>query len=173
MNLFSFINRGAAHAGVLAERQKVADAKTMTAAIAATRSHWLRALVVDETRAWMSIGEADRDVLTGIAVMLTVAGFCDVFDSGNLETPDLRVFRGAISAATQCSGAGCVVSRLDACAFSSAATRATRVIAAASDGAILHAAKSIRLTVGIADGAADQAAARAANPGILLAAPPR
>lgn len=145
MNLFALLNRGAAHAPSEAQR---ARAKIVEAAEAA-RKQWLDALVVDQTRAWMSIGQYEEGVLAAMATMLTIAGFTHVYDTKSIETADLRIIRGAVSAATQCMAAGGVVSVADAQAFSSAAKRADAIIRAASVDAIVHASETIRDTVGL------------------------
>lgn len=62
---------------------------------------------------------------------------------------DLPIIRGAISAAHQCMQRGCLVELADARAFSSAAERARAIIAGASQDAIVHAAQTIRETVGL------------------------
>ena len=154
MNLMTFLNRGAAHAPSDTQRRQA----VLDQAAEVTRQQWLAALTADQTRAWFSVGEADRKVLSGLAVLLTIAGFCSVFDTRDTDSVDLRVFRGAISAATQCSAGGSVVSAADAGSFHAACDRARRVIAAATVPAILHAAKSIRLTVGLACDAGNAAA---------------
>lgn len=154
MNLFAFLNRGARHADILADRASQAHQLAIEQAAESSRAQWLNALLVDQTRAWMSVGEADLDVLTGLSIMLTIAGFCSMHDTKDAESPDLRVLRGAISAVTQCAASSGVVSVADARAFTSACTRASAIIEAASVGAIVHAARSIRLTVGMADEAA-------------------
>lgn len=130
------------------------------------RSLWVHSLTVDATRAWMSIGEKDRDVLSGLVIMLTIAGFCLARDGGAADHPDLRVFRGAVSAATQCSAAGSVITVEHARAFNSAVTRAMDVVRGASVEAVVHAAESIRFAVGVSHAAAPGVRAGA---GVLLA----
>lgn len=145
MNLFALLNRGAAHAPSQAERSRAAIEKVANN----TRENWLDALMVDQTRAWMSIGHHESGVIEGMTTMLAIAGFAHVFDARSADTADLRVIRGAISAAGQCVRNGGVVSLDDARAFSSAATRAQAIIKAASVDAIIHAATEIRKTVGL------------------------
>lgn len=145
MNLMALLNRGAAHAPTDAERRQAIINK----AAEETRAKWLNALLVDETRAWMSIGANEPGVIEGMTTMLAIAGFAHVYDAKSADTPDLRVIRGAISAATQCQAAGGVVGVSDARAFSSAAGRAKAIIQKASVGAIIHAAQTIRETVGL------------------------
>ena len=157
MNLFKFLNRGAAHAPSEAERRQAAIAKSAEYA----RDRWLDALLTDQTRAWWSIGEQDKQVLSGTVVMLTIAGFCEVFDTKSAETVDLRVLRGGISAATQCGAAGSVITVPLAQAISSACLRAEAIIRRATVPGILHAAQTIRATVGLSELAA---------PGALYAA---
>jgi len=144
MNLMSFINRGAAHAPTEAQRARAAIVKAAEAA----RTQWLDALLVDQTRAWMSLGERQPEVLSAMATMLTIAGMAHAFDAKSVDTLDMRIIRGAISAATQCSGAGSVLRVEDARAFGSAAARAVAIINGASVDAIVHAAQGIREAVG-------------------------
>ena len=155
MNLFSLLRRAPSGTAILQRRQNDARLLEIARAAELSRASWLNALLVDQTRAWLSIGEADADVLSGLAVMLTIAGFCYVYDSGQaaVDSPRMAVLRGGISAATQCSAAGCKVSVNDARAFSSACTRANEIIASCSVRAIVHAAESIRTTVGLANAA--------------------
>lgn len=141
MNLHAFLNRGAAHA------PKPID--PIVKAAEDTRKQWLNALLVDQTRTWMSLDESEPDVLSAMATMLAIAGFAHVYDARRSDTPDLRIIRGAISAITQCSAEGSVITADHARAFSSAAQRAVSIIEVASVEAIVHAAKSIRETVGL------------------------
>lgn len=145
MNLTAFLNRGARHAPTDAERAQAAINK----AAEQSRERWLDAIMLDQIRAWDNVGRHEPGVLEGMATMLTLAGFVHVYDVKSNDTPDLRIIRGAISAATQCAKAGGVVSVDDARAFSSACARASDAIKAGSVAAILHAATSIRAAVGI------------------------
>lgn len=141
MNLMAFLKRGTVHA------PKPVD--PVAKAAEATRAKWLDALVADECRAWMGMGLADNGVVEGMTTMLAIAGFAHVYDTRDADTPDVRVIRGAISAAQACIEHGSVVQLADARAFSSAATRARAIIESASHGAIIHAAQTIRSTVGL------------------------
>lgn len=138
MNLFAMLNRGAAHAP-----------NPVKQAAEAARKQWLNALLVHQTGAWMSLGESQPETLNAMASVLTIAGFVHVFDTKSADTPDLRVIRGAISAATQAAKAGWVVLRPEAQAFRAACDRAHRIIEAGTVPAIIHAAESIRRTVGL------------------------
>lgn len=144
MNLFDMLNRGAAHAPP-PPRYTPAQLR----AVESTRLQWLNALLVDQTRTWMSLGEQAPDILNAMAAMMTVVGFVHVYDTQNADTPELRVIRGAISAATQCYAAGCVLTAADAQAFRAACDRARTIIEAGTPAAIIHAAESIRQTVGL------------------------
>lgn len=143
MNLFAMLNRGAAHAPA----PKIP--KPHIKAAEAARKQWLNALLVDQTRAWMSLGESEPELLSAMAAMLTIAGFAHVFDAKSADTADLRIIRGAISAAEQCSLSGSVMTLAHVQAFRSACDRAQRIIEGATVPAIIHAATSIRNTVGI------------------------
>lgn len=144
MNLFDVLNRGAAYAPP-PPRYTPAQLR----AINGTRLQWLNALLVDQTRTWMSLGEHAPEVLEGMATMLTIAGFVHVFDAKSADTPELRVIRGAISAATQCAASGAVLTAADAQAFRAACDRARTIIEAGTPAGIIHAAESIRKTVGL------------------------
>lgn len=144
MNLMQLLARGAAHAEA-SPRYTVPQLR----AINATRRQWLNALLVDQTRAWMDLGERQPEVLTGLAVVLTCAGFVEAHDAG-ADTPRLRVIRGAISAAEQCAQQrGNRIQAADAKAFSAAARHAAEIIQAGTPAAIVHAAGAIRATVGL------------------------
>lgn len=143
MNLFTMLNRGAAHAPA----PKLPGAHVRAAE--AARRQWLNALVVDETRAWLNLGEAQPDVLNGLTTLLTLAGFVHVFDARDADTLDVRIIRGAISTAEGCVRAGEVITANDAQAFSSAAARAAAIIRAGTVPAIIHASRSIRETIGL------------------------
>lgn len=145
MNLFTLLNRGAAHAPSDADREAAKVAK----ATEETRDKWLNALMADQCRTWMAIGTDDPGVLDGMTTMLAIAGFAHVYDARSVETPDLRIIRGAMSAAQQCQQRGGQVSVEDARAFSSAAGRAAIIITNCSRDAIVHAATEIRATVGL------------------------
>jgi len=145
MNLFDILNRGARHAPSDADR----EAQKIKAAAEATRLQWLNALLVDQTRTWMSLGEHAPDILNAMATMLTIAGFVHVYDRRSADTPELRVIRGAISAATQCYAGGAVLTAADARAFRAACDHARTIIEAGTPDAIIHASESIRKTVGL------------------------
>lgn len=146
MNLMAFLNAGARHAPSDAERQQA----IINDAAEASRAQWLNALVVDELRAWEYVGDRDPSVIRSMSSMLTLAGFVHTYDKRSADTPDLRVIRGAISAAAQCAERGCRVSVDDARAFSSACQRAQQIINHGSVPAIIHAAQSMRALVGLA-----------------------
>lgn len=144
MNLLNFIARGTAGASTDESRRQARINKKAEDA----RERWIHALQVDETRAWLNLGEEQHKTLTGLAILLTIAGFCHVHDGGTVDTPDLRVIRGAISTVETCGKAGGVILPLDMATFQTACTRAKDIIRRASVGAILHAAVSIREAVG-------------------------
>ena len=144
MNLFNFIARGTAGAKTDEQRRQERINKKAEDA----RARWIHALQSDETRAWLNLGEEQHKTLSGLAILLTIAGFCHVHDGGTVDTPDLRVIRGAISTVETCGKAGGVILPLDMATFQTACTRAKEIIRRASVGAILHAAVSIREAVG-------------------------
>lgn len=141
----AFLNKGAKHAPSDADRRQAAIDK----AAEASRAQWLNALLVDELRAWEQVGDRDPGVIRSMSSMLTLAGFVHVFDTMNADTPDIRIIRGAISAAAQCAERGGKVSLNDARAFSAACERATAIVRSGSVPAIVHAAQSMRELVGL------------------------
>lgn len=142
MNLFNFISRGTAGASTDASRRQ----ERLDSATEDTREKWIHALQADETRAWMDLGEAQHKTLSGLAVMLTIAGFAHVFDAGTVETPQLRVIRGAISTIESCGRNRGVITPIDLVTFQVACREAKAIIRAASRAAIKHAALTIRET---------------------------
>lgn len=138
MNLFAMIARGAAHA------PKPQLPAAVVRAAEASRAQWLNALLVDETRAWMDLGEAQREVLSGLVTLLTLAGFLLVHDTRDADSADLRVIRGGISTADGCGQAGNVIREADARALSAAVGRARSVIMAGTVPGIIHAAQEMR-----------------------------
>lgn len=144
MNLYNFISRGTTGAQTDAQRRQARiDAKAEDA-----RAKWIHALQADEARAWLNLGEVQHKTLTGLAIMLTIAGFCHVHDAGTVETPNLRVLRGAISTVETCGQRQGVIREIDVITFQVACAIAKDIIRKASMGAILHAAVSIREAVG-------------------------
>lgn len=150
MDLFKFLSIGAAHAPSEADRRAAVIKKTAED----SRAQWLRALVADQTLAWWHVGLEDRAVLSGTCVMLTIAGFAEVFDTRDADGVDLRVLRGGISAIAQCGDAGSVITVELARAISSACQRAEAIVRRATVEAIAHAAVSIRTAVGLSNLAA-------------------
>lgn len=139
MDLNAFLGRGAA----LAPKQPKHRAAVVKSA-EVTRRQWLNALLVDQTRAWMDIGESQPEVLRGFAMMLTVAGFAHAFDTRSVDTPEVNVIRGAISTIEACGNAGNVIAEMDVRTLCAAAARATEILKVSSVDAILHAALSLR-----------------------------
>ena len=139
MNLFALLKVGASYAKT--DKQRQSEREENAAELA--RAKWLRALVSDQTRAWMNIGEKDAGLLQAFVVLMTIAGFVFAFNGSSVDDPDIRVIRGSVSAASQCSSSGCVISVDDARAFSSASQRAEKIIKAASVEAIISASISI------------------------------
>lgn len=142
MNLFDIINNGIAHSGSkahLASRRsdkQNAVAQKRAAAVTATREKWLYALQVDETRGWMSLYETQPEVLKGLVTVLSLVALAKEHDAGNLDSPDVRVIRGAVSAATQAADGGSVLSPETLKALSSAAGMARQILSACTDAAI-------------------------------------
>lgn len=133
MNLFNFLDRGIQLSG-----GTQVDRVTESA-----RQLWLSKLLVDETRAWMSVSESDRGTLSGLCVLLTLAGLAHAHDTRNADAPAVRVIRGAISAAEQCGKAGAVITPDVARAFSAACEHAREILKTCSRDSIQHAATYI------------------------------
>lgn len=141
MNIFSLMNRGIANSGLEARKQE-AFSREMEAA----RAKWLDSLMVDETRAWMSIGEQSREILQGLSVLLVLAGLCQATDKMHVNTVENRVIRGAISSAQQCAREGCRITAQHAQAFSSAAAMARKIFETCSHTAMAQAATYLEKT---------------------------
>lgn len=147
MDLLRAINHGIAQSGaqVILDRPNAKQRATsrhheqIAAAVAATRKQWLNALQVDETAAWMSIYEQRPDVLRGVCAILTLAALAREHDDGNLDAPQVRVIRGAVSAVEQSGKAGSVITPELTQALSTAARMATEIVNTCSQGAIEHA----------------------------------
>lgn len=131
MNLFAMVNRGI----------RLSGGNEVDRQIERARQQWLEKLTVDEIRAWDHIHEEDRGALTGLLSLLTLAGMAHAYDAGTVDTPEVRIIRGAISAAEQCGAAGCIISADHARAFSAACGHARTALKTASPGAIQHAAQ--------------------------------
>lgn len=133
MNLMNFL-----HGGI--ERMKESEADR---AADRQRREWMSALLADETRTWMNLGQVDRGALRGVLGLLSLAGICHLHDGHDQDAPAMRVIRGAISAGEQCGNSGSVITREAAQAFASAASRAREIFQAAS----LEAIKATALTI--------------------------
>ena len=133
MSLFSLINRGV----------KLSGGSQLDKALEAMRAQWLDRLCTDEIRAWMNVGTVDREALTAINFLFSAAAMCSIHDTRQIDSPDARVIRGALSALEQCGHAGCRITASHAAAFSSAATRAKEIFRTCSPAAIERAATII------------------------------
>lgn len=142
MNLFTLLNRGAA----LAPKPKPPTAQVRAAEKA--RAEWCNGLLVDATRAWLDVGEAQPHVLNGLAILLSLAGFVHAHESGE-RTPEFDSIQKAMAAAKRCALSGDIVTADEAHAFGEAAQHAQAIIRAGSVEAIIHAAVAIRQTAGV------------------------
>lgn len=133
MNLMHFLNSGI-ESLKKTEADRAADRQ---------RREWMSALLADETRTWMNLGQVDRGALRGVLGLLALAGICHLHDGHDQDAPAMRVIRGAISAGEQCGNSGSVIAREAAQAFASAASRAREIFQAAS----LEAIKATALTI--------------------------
>lgn len=136
MNLFAFFDKGIAASGIEARKTAV-----LSREMEAARTKWLDALMADETRAWMSLGEESRDTLNGLAALLTLAGLCHGYDHKTVDAVEIRVIRGAISAAQQCARGGYEITVSHAQAFSGAAAMARTIFSTCTHGAMAYAAE--------------------------------
>lgn len=148
MNLYALLNRGIVNSGVH-ERNLDEQTRKIESFVAHrknafndARALWISSLLADETRSWMHVSEKDRGSLVGLISVLTLAGVAKSHDDGgSFDSVEVRVIRGAISAATQCAdSADCVISADDARAFSAASNHARQIIATCSDEAIAQSA---------------------------------
>lgn len=140
MDLFKVLDRGVARSGSAAILKRPnAQQRRQSQAIAKTRKQWLQALMVDETAAWMSTYEERPDVLRGLCTVLTLAALAKENDDGHADSPEVRVIRGAVSAAEQAGKAGSVITPDTAQALSSAARMARDIVVLSSEGAIAQA----------------------------------
>lgn len=142
MNLFDMLNKGASYAPKPPEHPV-----HVVRAAESSRKQWLRALEADQMRAWMDLGQEQKEVLNGLSTVLALAAFSQAYDLRTEDTPDQRVIRGALSAAAQCAEADAVISLADAKAFSAACDRAVDIFKTASVPAIVRAAVRIRTVV--------------------------
>jgi len=133
MNLMNFL-----HGGI--ERMKKSETDR---AAERQRREWMSALLADETRAWMNLGQVDRGALRGVLGLLALAGICHLHDGHDQDAPAMRVIRGAISAGEQCGNSGSVITREAAQAFASAASRAREIFQTASLAAIKATAMTV------------------------------
>lgn len=133
MNLMDFL-----HGGI--EQMKASETDRMAER---QRKEWMSALLADETRAWMNLGQVDRAALRGVLGLLALAGICHLHDGHDQDAPAMRVIRGAISAGEQCGNSGSVITREAAQAFASAASRAREIFQTASLAAIKATAMTV------------------------------
>ena len=145
MNLFALLDRGAAYAPSNADRQRAKEVE----AAESTRAAWIQALQHDRLRAWMNIGEADAGLLNALVSLLTIAGLAHVHATGKIDTPDLNIIRGGISAATQCVQSGCIVTVELARSWDVAIERCIEILQKMPVDSVIHAAVSIRRELGI------------------------
>ena len=136
MNLMAFLNKGVNYANDEAQRRRIRTLEKL-------RGKWIDALTVDQTRAWMSLGEKQPEALNGLATMLILAGFAKVYDCKNTNIPDISVIRGAISTAQQCAQRAYVLDLATVQALGSATTRAIDILKECSPAAIQHASFSM------------------------------
>ena len=97
----------------------------------------------------MAVGGEDRQALVGLTTVLTLAGLSRAFDNGHDNCLDIRIIRGAISAAGQCiKSSNCVISADYASAFHTASSHAVEIINTCSAEAIVHATRYLQSVAG-------------------------
>lgn len=137
--MFGLLSRGVALSGAK-QRMPIPHAERKRAqAVQRTRQQWQGALQVDETSGWMSLMQQRPDVLRGLCTVLTLCGLAKAHQDRTDETPDIRVIRGAISAADQCGHEGSRLTPAHMQALSSAARRAASWVADLPDASIEYA----------------------------------
>jgi hypothetical protein len=147
MDLMKFVQRGTALSGIYSRqiedrlaKQKAHDQYQINA-LEGCRALWIKCIKIDQTRAWMSISEQDKGLLNGLVALLTTAAVAKMHaTNGSLDSPEISVIRGAISAATQCADGGSIISVADAKAFNIACEHAQTIFETCELGAIKHAA---------------------------------
>jgi hypothetical protein len=141
MDLLKFIHHGAKLSGadrIAQERSQRAE-RNRQDVIRKARALWSNALLVDESRGWLSMLEKSTEVLTGLSVVLSLIAFAQAADTSE-DDPKVRVIRGALSAIEQSGKAGALITHDLLVAVSSAARTAQEIVKACSDDAIEHAA---------------------------------
>ena len=144
MNIFNLIDRGSKHARDYA---KAKEEKEVADRCEVAREQWITALSADEIRAWMDIGEDAKDVVQGLATVLTLVGLAHSFDTNDSNSVEVRIIRSAISAAEQCAKEGCVMTPAYAASFSAAVSYAKEMASAASHQGITNACLYLRKQV--------------------------
>lgn len=136
MNLFNFIARGTAGA----KPYKNTAQRRVDDATEQARENWIHKLQVDEMRAWCDIGQAQTSTLNGLATMLTIAGLARAFTDQSIETPQVRVIRGAMSVIKGCTDNGAIITETDVVTLQVACREAKDIIRNAPRAAIHYAA---------------------------------
>ena len=136
MNLFNFIARGTAGCPPI----KTSREQRMDKITEDTRDRWIHALQADEMRAWLNIGQAQTSTLHGLATMLTIAGLARAFTDQSIETPQVRVIRGAMSVIKGCTDNGAIITETDVVTLQVACREAKDIIRNAPRAAIHYAA---------------------------------
>lgn len=138
MNLFAFI--GTATTPVKTSREKRSDVATEKA-----RAQWVDRLSLDETRAWMSLGEEDQSkTLNGLAIMLTIAGLV----MARVDGPGVRLVRSAMNVVRECADRRATIDEVRMVTIQVACREATAAIKAAPKHAIHYAAIKMHASAG-------------------------
>lgn len=142
MNLFDVLNKGAGHAPDKRYPTKVQRE------IAKTRASWQNALLVDQTRAWLDLGEQQSEVLQGLGITLCIASFAVQHMDKGEKSSDAAAINAGLTLCDDCYRlAGAVLTVDDTIALIDAAAAAGRVFKACSDEAVVYASEGIKREV--------------------------
>ncbi|MEN9923938.1 MAG: hypothetical protein RL268_64 [Pseudomonadota bacterium] len=134
MNLQAFLNRGVRLTGGTELEQRTEE----------QRKKWLDALLVDETRAWLNLGQSDRSALVGFQTLLTLAVMAHLHDQQKAHAqPAVRVIRGGLSAIEDCVAEQSVITPQHARSLQIAAAAAREMLQQASQRGIQAAAEKL------------------------------
>ena len=112
--------------------------------IAKTRASWQNALLVDQTRAWLNLGEAQTEVLAGLGVTLCIASFAVHHMDKGQQSSDAVAINAGLTLCNDCHyQAGDVLTVDHSIALIDAARAAGRVFNSCSDEAVVYASDGI------------------------------
>ena len=119
-------------------------------AINRCRQQWLDALLLDQTRAWLDLGERQPEVLQGLAVLLTLGHLADGYEAGDGSVERRKSMATAMGRAQDAAAQrGCVLTAEDADVLHAGVMAAHAAIKQARPAALMHAAECLRADVGL------------------------